>query len=224
VRDYFARIFTIVWKDLVLEFRTKDIGIPILVFAFLTMMIFNFAFAPGSVPVEAIAPGVLWVAIAFSGVLGFSRAFAVEKDKGCIEGLMLCPVEREIIYFGKMISSLIFMLIAEVAILPLFSVLFNLPIFIPRLALIAFLTSIGFATVGTIFSALSANTRAREIMLPILFLPVVVPLIIATVSGSQVALASGPWEDYFSWLRMIIAFDLLFLVVSSLIFSFVLED
>lgn len=224
MKDYLDKIFTIVWKDLVLEMRTKDIGVPILVFAFLTILIFNFAFEPGAVPVDAIAPGVLWVAIAFAGVLGFSRAFAVEKDKGCIEGLMLCPVEREVIYFGKMVSSLIFMLIAEVIILPVFSVLFNLPIFLPKLAVLAFFASVGFATLGTIFSALAAHTRAREIMLPILFLPVVVPLIISAVSGSKIALVGGTWEEVFSWLRVILAFDLIFLVVSPLIFPFVLED
>ncbi|MBI4333427.1 MAG: heme exporter protein CcmB [Chloroflexi bacterium] len=224
MKNYFTTIFAIVWKDLVLEMRTKDIGVPIFVFAFITILIFNFAFVPGSIPVDAFAPGVLWVAIAFAGVLGFSRAFAVEKDKGCIEGLMLCPVDREVIYFGKMVSSLIFMLIAEVVILPLFSVFFNLPIFIPKLAVLAFFTSLGFATVGTLFSALSANTRAREIMLPILFLPVVIPLIIATVNGSQLALGTGSWEEIFSILRMILAFDLIFLVAASLIFPFVLED
>lgn len=224
MKDSLSNVFTIVWKDLVLEMRTKDIGIPILVFAFLTILIFNFAFEPGSVPVDVIAPGVLWVSIAFAGVLGFSRAFAVEKDKGCIEGLMLCPVDREVIYFGKMVSSLIFMLIAELIILPVFSILFNLPLLIPKLAVLALFTSIGFVTVGTIFSALSANTRAREIMLPILFLPVVVPLIIASVNGSQLALGSATWESIFSWLQIILAFDLIFLVVASLIFPFVLED
>ncbi|MBI2935100.1 MAG: heme exporter protein CcmB [Chloroflexi bacterium] len=224
MKGYVARLSTIVWKDLVLEMRTKDIGIPILVFAFLTILIFNFAFEPGSVAVAAVAPGVLWVAIAFAAVLGFSRAFAMEKDKGCIEGLMLCPVEREVIYFGKMISSLIFILIAEVIILPLFSVLFNLPVFIPHLVVLAVFTSIGFATLGTILAAMAANTRAREIMLPILFLPVIVPLVIATVNGSQLAIAGAPWEEIFSSLRIVLAFDLIFLVVAPIIFPFVLED
>ncbi len=224
MRAYLGNLFTIVWKDLVLEMRTKDIGIPILVFAFLTILIFNFALEPGTAPAASVAPGVLWVAIAFAGILGFNRAFAVEKDKGCIEGLMLCPVEREVIYFGKMVSSLVFMLIAEVVILPLFSVLFNLPIFMPQLAVLAIFTSIGFATIGTILAAMAANTRAREIMLPILFLPVIVPLIVATVNGSRAAIASAPWEEIFSSLRIILAFDLIFIVVAPIIFPFVLED
>lgn len=224
MRDFLDKVFTILWKDILSQTRTKDIASSVLVFALLVVVIFNFAFELNSEEAKLALPGVLWVALTFSGVLSLNRSFASEKDKGCLEGLMLCPVDREVIFLGKMLGGLTFMFMVEVIILPIFSIFFDLPLFMPRLIFIVFLTTLGFVSVGTLFSALSANTKARDIMLPILFFPVTAPIIIAAVKASGIILQGGLWSDFSSWLGIIIAFDVIFLVISTLVFEFVIEE
>ena len=171
-----------------------------------------------------IAPGILWVTFAFAGVLSLNRSFIPEKEHGCLEGLMVCPVSREVIYVGKMLGNLLFMLIIEAIALPIFTFLFNLPVLSLQLVVITVLTTIGFVAVGTLFSALAINTRAREMVLPILFLPIVVPIIISAVNASALALSGEPWSRLAPWLQLIGAFDVIFLVVSFLVFAFVIEE
>jgi len=166
---------------------------------------------------------MLWVTFAFAGVLNLNRSFILEKEEGCLEGLMVCPVSREVIYIGKALGSLLFMLIIEAIALPIFVFLFNLH-FSPQLLVITFLTTIGFVAVGTTFSALAVNTKAREMVLPILFLPIVAPLIICAVAASKLALTGDSWSDVATWLYIIIAFDAIFFVVSYLVFAFVIEE
>jgi heme exporter protein B len=173
---------------------------------------------------ELIAPGVLWAAFTFAGMLSLNRSFTREKEKGCLEGLMLCPVDRVAIYTGKMLGCLVFMLVVEAIVLPIFLVLFDLPLFLPKLGLVVLMATIGFASVGTVFSALAVHTRAREMMLPLLFFPIVIPVIIAAVKGSELALSGGQWSELGSWLGVIAAFDVIFLVLSALLFEYVLEE
>ena len=219
-----GKVFAILWKDILSELRTKDVATSVLVFALMVIVIFNFAFEPGTEQMGLVAPGILWVAFTFAGVLSLGRSFVLEKEKGCIEGLMLCPVDRDVIYLGKMLGSLAFMLIVEAIVFPIFLMLFDLPLFMPRLGLIAILATVGFVSVGTLFSALAVNTRAREVMLPILFFPVVTPVIIAAVKASGVVLEGGLWSDMSSWLQILVAFDVVFLVVSALVFEYVIEE
>jgi len=222
VKKFLGKVLTILWKDILSELRTRDIVVSVLVFALLVIVIFNFAFEPERVGL--VAPGILWVALTFAGVLGLSRSFVLEKDNDCLEGLMLCPVDRGVIYFGKMLGSLTFILVVAVIVLPIFFILFNLPIFRPELVLIVVLATIGFASVGTLFSALAVNTKAREIMLPILFFPIVVPVIIAAVKATGLVLAGESWDSLSPWLQVMVAFDIIFIVVSSLVFEFIIEE
>jgi heme exporter protein B len=219
-----VKVIAIFWKDILAEFRTKEIMVSVLVFALLTLVIFNFAFGTGADMVELIAPGILWVALTFGGVIGLSHIFAMEKENSRLEGLMLCPVDRAILYWGKLAGGFTFMLAISFVITPIFLALFNLPVFLPRLALIILLTTLGFAAVGTLFSALAANTRARDIILPILFLPVVVPVIISAVKATASVLAGRPWGDMLTWLQIIIVFDIIYLVIATLVFEFVIEE
>ncbi len=206
------------------ELRTKEFVVSVLVFALLVLVIFSFAFGARTDTTEMVAPGILWVALTFGGVLGFNRIFAVEKENSRLEGLMLCPVDRAVIYWGKLAGSFTFMLAVAIVLTPIFLALFNLPLFLPRLALIIVLATLGFAAVGTLFSALAINTRARDIMLPILFLPVVVPVIVAAVKATTSVLADKPWGDMLTWLQIMIAFDIIYLVVATLVFEFVVEE
>jgi heme exporter protein B len=224
VNKVFTRILAIYWKDMLMELRTKEFVVSVLVFALLVLVIFSFAFDTGAGMVDTVAPGILWVALTFGGVIGFNRIFAVEKENSRLEGLMLCPVDHAVIYWGKLAGSFTFMLAVAVVVTPIFLALFNLPLFLPRLALIIVLAMIGFAAVGTLFSAVAVNTRARDIMLPILFLPVVVPVIIAAVKATEPVLAGRPWGDMLTWLQIMIAFDVIYLVAATLVFEFVLEE
>ncbi|MFQ5886571.1 MAG: heme exporter protein CcmB [Anaerolineae bacterium] len=220
---FLAKVGTILWKDLRAELRTKDILTSMFVFAFLVIVIFNFAFELQRLEPEAIAPGVLWVAFTFAGVLGLNRSFVLEKDKGCLEGLMLCPVDRGAIYLAKMMGNIIFILLMEAIALPLFLALSNLPL--PwELLPILLLGTIGFAGVGTLFAAMSVNTRTREVMLPVLLFPVIVPVIIAAVKATGVVFAGGSLKEASGWLNLLISFDAIFLVVAFITFEYVLEE
>jgi heme exporter protein B len=220
----FVKVFAIFWKDMLTEFRAREIIISVLVFALLVLVIFSFAFSIGPDERETIAPGILWVALTFGGVIGLNRTFALEKENSRLEGLMLCPVSRAVIYWGKLAGSFTFMLVIAIIITPIFLALFNLPVFLPRLALVIVLALVGFASVGTLFSALAVNTRARDIMLPILFLPFVVPVIIAAVKATGPVLTGGTWDDMLTWLQVMIAFDIIYLTASTLVFDFVIEE
>jgi heme exporter protein B len=221
---YLRKVFAIVWKDVIGELRTREIFSAMFVFSLLAVLIFQFAFDLRVDNVRQVAPGVLWVTIAFSGVLGLNRSFVLESDKGCLEGLLLTPVDRSAIYFGKMLGNLIFMLAVEAIILPIFVILFNLPMWMPGILLVVFLGTLGFAAVGTLFSAMAVNTRAREVMLPILLFPVVVPVLIAGVRMTGGFLDGTPLDEMRNWMQLLVGFDVIFLAVALMTFDYVVEE
>ena len=222
--DFLLPILTIVWKDILLELRTKDIVTTVLMFAVLTGIIFSFAFDPSPNVAAIVVPGILWVAFTFAGVLGFNRSFTLEKDKGNLEGLLLCPVSRDVIYFGKLVSIFIFMVVVEFILFPVFAVLYNFPLFDPKLFLMAALATLGFAAVGTLFAAIAVNTRSREIMLPILLLPVATPMLIAAVEVTRAILEGVSWGEMGHWWQLLLAFDVIFLIISAFVFGAVMEE
>lgn len=220
---FWRKVMAVLWKDVRAEIRTKDIFSAMFVFALLSVVIFQFAFDLRIDNVRQVVPGVLWVSITFAGVLGLNRSFVLEKDKGSLEGLLLTPVDRGAIYLGKMLANLVFILVVEVFIIPLSSVFFNVPLWLPEILLVVVLGTIGFAAVGTVFSAMSVNTRAREVLLPILLLPVIVPVLIAGVRVTGGILDGEPLGDLSNWLQLLIAFDVLYLAASFLTFDVVVE-
>lgn len=222
--SFLRKVLVIVQKDVAVELRTKEMLSSMFVFALLVIVIFNFAFELRVQNVREVAPGVLWVTFTFAGMLGLSRSFVLEKDRGCLEGLLLCPVDRSAIYFGKMLGNVVFMTIVEAIILPIFSVLFNVSLFQPVLLLIVVLGTLGFAGVGTLFSAMAVHTRSREVMLPVLLFPVVVPAMIAAVKATSGILDGLPVSDIAHWLRLLAVFDVIFLALSFMTFDFVVEE
>lgn len=223
---FLKAVWALVWKDLVAEIRTREAIISMLVFSLLVIVMFNFAFEPGTEVIREMAPGILWVAFIFAGVLGLNKSFVSEKENDCIQGLLLSPVDRSAIYLGKMLSNVVFMSVVEAIALPAFAVFFNyrvIPI-LPQLILVVFLATVGFASVGTLFSAMSVNTRARDVMLPLLMFPVVVPVLIAAAKTTGKILASRPAAEYASWMKILLAFDVIFIVASVLTFEYVLEE
>ena len=221
--SFWRKVGAILWKDIVCEWRSKDASTAMLVFALMAVVIFNFAFELRVESVANVAPGVLWVTFCFAGVLGLNRSLVIEKDRGCLEGLMLCPVDRSAIYLGKMLGNVLFMLAMEVIVLPVFAVLFNLPLVTPELLAIVFVGTLGFAAVGTLFAAIAINTRAREVMLPVLLFPIIVPLVIAAVKSTESLLAPTGMAEA-PWLGLLVAFAAIFLVVATLTFEYVLEE
>ena len=224
MRSFLGPLFALVWKDILLEARTKDIVVTVLVFSLLVIVIFNFALDPTPQTVAFVAPGVLWVAFVFGGVLGLTRSFALEKDQGSIHGLLLAPVSRDTIFFGKMLAIFLFMLLVEVLVFPVFAVLYNLSLLEPGLVPVAVLATLGIATVGTVFSAMAVNTRAREVMLPLLFFPVILPVMVVAVEASGAVIRDGGSSDMVRWLPLLAAFDAVFLVVCPIAFHLVVEE
>ncbi len=222
--NYLNKVLAIVWKDITAELRTKDIFVSMSVFALLALIIFQFAFDLRADNVVVVLPGVLWVAITFAGTLGLSRSFILEQDRGSMEGLLLAPVDRSAIYFGKLIGNLLFITAMELLLLPLASVLFNTWLLTPGLILVIILGTIGFAAVGTLFAALSVNTRAREVLLPILLFPIMVPVLIAGVRATGALLDGEPFSEIGHWLRLMVAYDAIFLAAAFLLFDYVVEE
>ena len=218
------RCIAIAKKDLTAEFRTKQMLNSMLMFAFLILLIFSFSFADlrGSHDrITELAPGMLWITFMFAGMLGLSRSFALEQEENCIEGLKLCPVDRSAIYVGKMLSNLVLMLIMEAVTIPIFIVLFTYTI--PNmfwLALVMLLGTIGFLAVGTLLSALTLNAQTREILLPVILIPVLFPLILALVPATANVLTG---TSVISEIRLLCVYDIVFFLISLVAFEYAIE-
>lgn len=224
--SYLRKVSAIVWKDIVAELRTKEMFSAMFVFAVLVIVVFNFAFdlRVSGERVRQVAPGALWVAFTFAGILGLNRAFVAEKDRGCLEGLLLAPVDHTAIYFGKMISTVLFMLIVEALMLPVFTAFFGVNLLDLRLVFIIVLGTVGFASVGTILSAMTAQTRAREVLLPILLLPVAAPVLIAAVKATSGILDGLTMAEIALWWQLLLAFALLYPAVAFMTFDFIVKE
>ena len=221
---YLHKAWAIVVKDIAAELHTREMVSAMLVFSVLTMLIFSFALDLRGAVARAAAPGVLWATVAFAGTLGLNRSLTREQLTGCLDGLLLTPVDRSAIFFGKALGNLIFMAVVEIVLLPLFSALFNVPLLSPGVVLVTILGTLGYAAVGTLLATIAVNTRAREVMLPVLLLPLAVPLLIAAVQATSGLAAGGTLSDVGSWLRLLIVYDLLIVAVSILTFGYLVEE
>jgi heme exporter protein B len=221
---YLRSVWAIIWKDLVAELRSRELLSSMLVFAILVIMIFNFALELDAKTRSSVTAGVLWVTFAFAGTLGLNRSMAIEKDRGCIDGLLLAPVDRSAIYFGKMIGNLIFMLIVEIVVIPIYSILYNVNLFNPGLILVILLGSIGYVSVGTLLASMAVQTRTRDILLPILLFPVEIPVFIAAVKASMGFLQGLELNEIMPWINLLIVFDLVFTAVAFMLFDYVVEE
>jgi heme exporter protein B len=224
VREYLRAIVALVWKDLAAELRSRELLSSMLVFALLVILIFNFSLELAIGTREEITSGVLWVTFAFAGTLGLNRSLAVEKDRGCLDGLLLTPVDRSAIYFGKALGNLIFMLVVEGIVLPIYSVLYSVNLFQPALLGVLLLGSIGYASVGTLLAAMAVQARTRDVLLPILLFPVAIPVLIAAVRASNGVLSALEWEAISPWLNLLIVYDVIFIAVAFMVFDFVVEE
>ena len=221
--SFVRKIWAIARKDVLAELRTRETLGGMFIFALLVVLIFNFAFELRVDNVKEVVPGALWVTFTFAGMLGLSRSFSLEKDQGSLDGLLLAPVDRSAVYLGKTLANVLFMLLVEAITLPVAAVLFDQPLIQIPLLIVTLLGTIGFAGVGTLLAAVAANTRAREVMLPILLFPITVPVIIAAVKLTALILDGGTLAEGDIWWPLLIAFDAIFLAVSSVVFEYAVE-
>ncbi len=213
-------------KDLAIEFRTRTAFLSALVFALLGVTIFYFAWDSTAVAAADLAPGVLWVIFIFAALLGLQRSFGAESADRAIDALLVSPVSRESIYLGKALANLVFVLGILAVTLPAVVLFYNLPMGsgILALAAIATLAAIGLVAVGTLFSAMAVNTRMAELLLPMLSLPFFVPIVMAAAQSSARLMAGRPMAEAWPWLRILIAFDIVFITACTLAFPFTIDE
>ena len=223
--NFFSAIRWIIWKDLVSELRSRESVSSMLFFALAVLLIFSFSFSMDREAVRELIAGVMWVAFGFTGMIGLGKSFTVELQNDCLEALQISPASKGAIYLGKLLANLLFILSVEVILLPLFALFFNLEILekLPVLLVIMIGGTLGLSALGTLFSALTVQIRAREVMLPILLLPMAVPVFIGAVEATRGVLAGQPFDLYRPWLDLLLVFDVIFVVVSFWVIDFVLD-
>jgi heme exporter protein B len=221
---YFRSLTAIIWKDLAAELRSREMISAMLVFALLVILIFNFALQLDPTTRNEVTSGVLWVTFSFAGTLGLNRSMAIEKDRGCLDGLLLAPVDRSSIYFGKAIGNLVFMLLVEAIVLPVYSLLYNINLFVPGLILVIVLGSIGYVAVGTLLSSMAVQTRMRDILLPILLFPLAIPVLLASVKASGLFMDGAEMSQIWTSINLLIAYDVIFIALAFMFFDYVVEE
>ena len=221
----FQDSITIFYKDLVLDLRSMENVFAMLFFSIIVIMVFSFALPADDKSHALLAPGVFWVTFLLAGILSLNKSFQIEKDNYCLEALLLSPISRGAIFLGKMGWNVCFILLIQLLVIPVFSLLFYGPFLnnIFELLLLSLLTAIGFSSLGTMLSALTVDVRFKEIILPILLFPLLVPLLLASVKITQVVLTDGSLMDVTDWIKLLIGFDVIFLVISYLTFEYVME-
>lgn len=223
-KAYLRALGAVLRKDVAAELRSKELVGAMLVFGFLVILIFNFALNLDARTRGTVTAGVLWVTFAFSGTLGLNRSMAIEKENACLDGLLLAPVDRSAIYFGKVLGNLLFMLIVESLVIPLYSILYNVNLFMPELVLVILLGSIGYTIVGTLLSSMAVQARTRDILLPILLFPVILPVLISAVNASKGILQGFETSEIMFWVNILIVYDVIFAAVAFMVFDYVVEE
>lgn len=224
VTSFLRAMAAILWKDLAAEWRSRELISAMLVFSLLAIFIFNFALELNPQARSGLTAGILWSTFTFAGTIGLNRSLAVEKDRGCLDGLLLAPVDRTAIYFGKLLANLIFMLLVAVIVLPVYAILYNVNLFNPGLFLVILLGSWGYVAVGTLLASMAIQTRTRDVLLPILLFPVAIPVLVAAVKASSGFLSAIPWVEIAPWVNLLIVYDVIFTAVAFMVFDFVVEE
>jgi heme exporter protein B len=222
---YLRRAWAVFWKDSLVERRSKEMANGLFFFAFLLLFLFHFALGPDRARIEMAFPGLLWLGFLLTGLLGLGRTFLGERENDCLEGLVLAPGDKSAIYLGKVAGGVVLMLLLQVFLLLLFTVFYNLEMrkVLPGLAFVGALGAIGFAAVGSLFAAITAQVRARELLFPLLLLPVVIPLLLGAVAATGELVQSHSLSAARHWLALLAGADLIYLTTGFLTFEFILE-
>ena len=215
----------LLWKDLLLELRRHESVMTMFFFGTLLLFVFHFSFDLVPEKVTEMTPALLWLAFLFTGTLGLTQLFEAERGNDCLEALLLSPLDRGALFLAKTCFNIILMVLVEVFVIPLFWILFNLGSWevVPLLFVIAFLGTIGFCVLGTLLSGVTLKARARELLLPLVLFPLMIPVILATIRCMEAVLHDGQIGDAAQWLRLLVGFDVIFLTVGILIFDWVID-
>ncbi len=222
--SFWQAMWAVVWKDISAEWRSREMFSAMLIFSLLVVFIFNFSLDLNPKTQREVTAGMLWVTFTFAGTLGLNRSMAIEKDRGCLDGLLLAPVDRSAIYFGKVIGNLVFMFMVELIVLPLFSIFYNINLFNLGLLVVVVLGSIGYVVVGTLIATMTVQTRTRDVLLPILLFPVVLPVIASAVRASTFFLQGQSMDYIWPNINLIIAFDVIYIAIAYMVFDFIVEE
>ncbi|GAB4232312.1 MAG: heme exporter protein CcmB [Acidobacteriota bacterium] len=220
-------VFVVAAKDLRLEYRTRQALLTTLFFAVLILIVFNFAFDPGDPAVRAAIPGILWVSLLFPGVIQLNRSFQSEREDGTLLGLILSPVDRGLLFLGKYLANWVLLLLVDFLVLGAFLVFYNVALSWSVLGFLLLLMALVggvFSAVGTLFAAMVSSLRGRDVLLPVLLFPILVPEVIAAVNATRELFGSANLEHLGSWIRLLIVANVVFGAVAFLIFDYVVED
>lgn len=220
-----AQFAALAAKDLRLELRRKENFVTIAFFALLVLVIFTFALGPAVTRLKELAPGLIWVAFVFTGVLAVGKAFHMEEANSTLEGLLLAPMDRGVLYLSKAAGNALFILAAHFVLVPMFFLMFNVDRWsaLPALALVLVLATVGFSAAGTLLAALTHAVRAREALVALLLFPLVVPLLLGAVRSTEVLFLGAPLAQAAKWLKLMVAFDALFLAGGYIAFDYIVE-
>ncbi|MEO8946280.1 MAG: heme exporter protein CcmB [Gemmatimonadaceae bacterium] len=223
---FLVSVFAIARKDMLIELRSRSVILSALAFAVLAITIFFFAWDPTAVASIDLAPGVLWVIFTFSGLLGLHRSFGVEQPTRAMDALLAAPVGREAIYLGKLLANLGFVIVVQAISLPAVALLYNVPIgnYVWPLIGVVLLAAVGLVAVGTLFSSMAVSTRLAELLLPLLSLPFFVPVILPAAQATARLMSGRAISEVAGYLDILAAFDVVFLVVCTLLYPYTLEQ
>jgi len=221
---FIQAVLAILRKDLRTELRSRELVSSMGLFALLSILIFSFALELDRIARQEAISGVLWVTVIFASILGLNRSLAMERDQGNLDAMLLAPINRAAIFLGKLIGNYLFALAVGLLLLPVMTILFNMPLLQPWLLLILLLGTLGFSTIGTLLATMTVQTRTRESLLPIVMLPVALPVLLSAVMASTSILDNVPLDDWIAWPQILVVVDIIYLILCFLLFEFVIEE
>jgi heme exporter protein B len=224
MKTWLSTAWVLVWKDLVQEWRSRDVLTSMFAFAVLSLFIFNYALELSPIDRAEIAPGLIWVVMVFAGTLGLNRSFAAEQDQGSFEGLMMAVPELSVIYLAKMITNLMMMFGLAILVIPIYSLLYNQSLFDLRFFGILMLGAWGYSAAGTLISSMTVQTRMRDLLLPVLLFPLLLPVNMAVVKSGSAIIAASSVPEFQSWINLLLVYDVIMTVVSIMVFEYVIRE
>ena len=224
MKTWLSTAWVLVWKDLVQEWRSRDVLTSMFAFAVLSLFIFNYALELSPIDRTEIAPGLIWVVMVFAGTLGLNRSFAAEQDQGSFEGLMMAVPELSVIYLAKMITNLMMMFGLAILVIPIYSLLYNQSLFDLRFFGILMLGAWGYSAAGTLISSMTVQTRMRDLLLPVLLFPLLLPVNMAVVKSGSAIIAASSVPEFQSWINLLLVYDVIMTVVSIMVFEYVIRE
>jgi heme exporter protein B len=224
MKTWLSTAWVLVWKDLVQEWRSRDVLTSMFAFAVLSLFIFNYALELSPIDRAEIAPGLIWVVMVFAGTLGLNRSFAAEQDQGSFEGLMMAVPELSVIYLAKMITNLLMMFGLAILVIPIYSLLYNQSLFDLRFFGVLMLGAWGYSAAGTLISSMTVQTRMRDLLLPVLLFPLLLPVNMAVVKSGSAIIAASSVPEFQSWINLLLVYDVIMTVVSIMVFEYVIRE